>query len=117
MENINKRLSVIEKTIKDIYSSMKKIEDCKKKSDLKDFTINQLLKWLKDNEVEFREDLKENLIDIVWKNMNEWEWEEYDDEEEEDQEEESEEDQEEESEEEAESDDDMISNVSESSKN
>ena len=77
MENINKRLSVIEKTIKNIYSSLKKIEDCKKKSDLNDFSINQLIKWLKENEVEYREDLKDNLVDLVWKNMNEWEWEYY----------------------------------------
>jgi len=112
MENINKRLSVIEKTIKSIYSSMKKIEDCKKKSDLNDFSINQLIRWLKENEVDFREDLKENLVDIVWKNINEWEWEEYYEEESE----ESEEDQEEPEEpgkEPEESDDDNISNVSE----
>jgi len=110
MENLNKRLSAIEKTIKNIHSSMKKIEECKKKSDLKDFSINQLIRWLKENEVEFKEDLKENLVDLVWKNMNEWEWEEYyedDDEEyEEEPEEENEEDQENE---ENESDNDNIS--------
>jgi adenine C2-methylase RlmN of 23S rRNA A2503 and tRNA A37 len=88
MESINKRLSAIEKSISSLFNSLKKIEDSKKKSDLKNFSINQLIKWLKDNEVEYQEDMKDNLIDIVWKNLNEWEWEYYD--ESEDQEDESE---------------------------
>ena len=118
MEKINKRLSIIEKSISEIVSSLKKIEDVSKKSQLKHFSIKQLIKWLNDNEVEYQTELKENLVDIVWDNLNEWEWEYYDDENENDENEENDEnsqenDQENEEENEEESDD-QLSDVSES---
>ena len=51
------------------------------------------MKWLKDNQVNYNENIKDTLVDIVWKNINEWEWEYYyeDEEEEEDPEPEKEE--------------------------
>lgn len=82
MDNLNKRLDALEKTINNLVDIMKKVEDVKKKEDLYSFSTQQLIKWLKDNEVHYASDIKDTLIDIVWTNLNEWEWEYYDDDEE-----------------------------------
>ena len=93
MDKLNTRLSNLENVISNLVSSMKKIEEVKKKDDLYNFTNQQLMKWLKDNQVNYNENIKDTLVDIVWKNINEWEWEYYyeDEEEEEDPEPEKEE--------------------------
>ena len=83
MNDINERISKLENVINNLVNSFKKIEDVKKKNDLYSFSTQQLMKWLKDNEINYNENIKDTLIDIVWKNLNEWEWEYYDDEEEE----------------------------------
>jgi len=80
MDNINKRIDALEKTINNLVDIMKKVEDVKKKEDLYSFSTQQLIKWLKDNEVHYVSDIKDTLIDIVWTNLNEWEWEYYDEE-------------------------------------
>jgi len=77
MNDLKTRLSNLENLVSNIASSLKKIEDVKKKDDLYSFTNQQLIKWLKDNEVNYNENIKDTLIDIVWKNLNEWEWEYY----------------------------------------
>ena len=88
MDKLNTRLSNLENVISNLVSSMKKIEEVKKKDDLYNFTNQQLMKWLKDNQVNYNENIKDTLVDIVWKNINEWEWEYYyeDEEDEEDEE-------------------------------
>jgi hypothetical protein len=90
MDDLKNRLSSLEKTINNLVNNMKKIEDVKNKEDLYAFTNQQLMKWLKDNQVNYNSNIKDTLVDIVWKNMNEWEWEYYY-EDEEDQEEDQEE--------------------------
>ena len=89
MDSIKDRLANLENVIENLVSSLKKIEEVQKKDELYSFTTQQLIKWLNDNEVEYKEHVKDRLVDIVWKNINEWEWEYYyeDDEEEEEQEE------------------------------
>ena len=77
MDKLNTRLSNLENVISNLVSSMKKIEEVKKKDDLYNFTNQQLMKWLKDNQVNYNENIKDTLVDIVWKNINEWEWEYY----------------------------------------
>ena len=77
MSDINERISKLENVIKDLVNSFKKIEDIKKKEDLYSFSTQQLIKWLKDNEINYNENVKDVIIDIVWKNLNEWEWEYY----------------------------------------
>ena len=77
MDSINKRLDSLENTIKGFIDSLKKIEDVKSKQDLYSFSNQQLIKWLKDNEVDFGENIKDTLVDIVWTNLNEWEWDYY----------------------------------------
>ena len=77
MNSINKRLDTLENTINNLVNSLKKIEDTKTKQDLYSFSTQQLIKWLKDNEVDFNESVKDTLVDIVWTNLNEWEWEYY----------------------------------------
>ena len=77
MDSINKRIDSLEKTINNLIDSLKKIEDVKNKQDLYSFSTQQLIKWLKDNEVDFNESVKDTLVDIVWTNLNEWEWEYY----------------------------------------
>ena len=77
MDSINKRLDSLENTINNLVASLKKIEDVKDKQDLYSFSTQQLIKWLKDNEVDFGENIKDTLVDIVWTNLNEWEWEYY----------------------------------------
>jgi hypothetical protein len=105
MDKLNKRIESLEKTIKDLVTSLRKIEDAKKKDDLYVFSNHELMKWLKDNEVNYHEEVKDTLVDIVWTNLNEWEWEYYD---EEDAEEDAEEEENSESEEcESESDPDF----------
>ena len=101
MDDLKKRINKLENVITTLVSGMKKIEDVKKKNDLYNFTNQQLMKWLKDNEVNYNENIKDALVDIVWKNLNEWEWEYYDEigESVEESEEEEEEEEEEESEE------------------
>ena len=84
---INDRISNLENVIENLVSSMKKIEDVKKKDELYSFTNQQLIKWLKDNEVDYNAHIKDVLVDVVWKNLNEWEWEYYYEEEEEEEEE------------------------------
>jgi len=74
---INDRISNLENVIENLVSSMKKIEDVKKKDELYSFTNQQLMKWLKDNEVDYNSHIKDTLVDIIWKNLNEWEWEYY----------------------------------------
>ena len=91
MDKLNTRLSNLENVISNLVSSMKKIEEVKKKDDLYNFTNQQLMKWLKDNQVNYNENIKDTLVDIVWKNINEWEWEYYYEDEEEDPEPEKEE--------------------------
>jgi hypothetical protein len=91
MDDLKTRLSKLEKTINNLVDKFKKIEDVKNKKDLYQFSTQQLIKWLKDNQVDFSEKIKDRLIDIVWTNLNEWEWEYYDDEGEEDEEEDEEE--------------------------
>ena len=90
MDKLNTRLSNLENVISNLVSSMKKIEEVKKKDDLYNFTNQQLMKWLKDNQVNYNENIKDTLVDIVWKNINEWEWEYYYEDEEEEEEEEPE---------------------------
>jgi len=92
MDSLKTRLSKLEKTINTLVNNFKKIEDVKRKKDLYNFSSQQLIKWLKENEVDFNESIKDRLIDIVWTNLNEWEWEYYDDEEEEESDEESDDD-------------------------
>jgi len=77
MDDLKNRLSKLENTINTLVNNFKKIEDVKRKKDLYQFSTNQLIKWLKDNEVDFNESIKDRLIDIVWTNLNEWEWEYY----------------------------------------
>ncbi len=77
MDDLKNRLSRLENTINTLVNKFKKIEDVKKKKDLYTFSTQQLTKWLKDNEVEFSEKIKDRLIDIVWSNLNDWEWEYY----------------------------------------
>ena len=77
MSDINERISKLENVIKNLVNSFKKIEDIKKKEDLYSFSTQQLIKWLKDNEINYNENVKNVIIDIVWKNLNEWEWEYY----------------------------------------
>jgi hypothetical protein len=94
MDDLKNRLSKLENAINGLVKNFKKIEDVKKKKDLYEFSNQELMKWLKDNEVDFNENIKDTLVSIVWKNLNEWEWDwEYyyeDEEEEEEGEEESE---------------------------
>ena len=97
MDDLKKRMTSLENTINTLVKSLKKIKDAKNREDLYEFSTQQLVKWLHDNEVEFKETIKDRLVDIVWENINSWEWEYYDDEEE---------DEEEEVEEEEEDDDD-----------
>jgi hypothetical protein len=87
MDSLKNRISKLENTINTLVNNFKKIEDVKRKKDLYSFSTQQLIKWLKENEVDFNESIKDRLIDIVWTNLNEWEWEYYDDEEEDDDEE------------------------------
>jgi hypothetical protein len=77
MDSINKRLDNLEKSVNGLINSLKKIEDVKSKQDLYSFSTQQLIKWLKDNEVVFDENIKDTLVDIVWTNLNEWEWDYY----------------------------------------
>ena len=77
MDSINKRIDNLENTINKLIDSLKKIEDVKNKQDLYSFSTQQLIKWLKDNEVVFDENIKDTLVDIVWTNLNEWEWDYY----------------------------------------
>ena len=90
MDDLKKRLSSIETTINNLVNSLKKIEDVKKKKDLYSFSNTQLIKWLKDNEVDFEDSIKDTLVDTVWTNINDWEWEYYYEEDEEDEEDEEE---------------------------
>jgi len=92
MDSLKNRISKLENTINTLVNNFKKIEDVKRKKDLYSFSTQQLIKWLKENEVDFNESIKDRLIDIVWTNLNEWEWEYYDDEEEEESDEESDDD-------------------------
>ena len=77
MDDLKKRLGNLENVISNLVSSLKKIEDVKKKDDLYSFTNQQLMKWLKDNQVNYNDSIKDSLVDIVWKNLKEWEWEYY----------------------------------------
>ena len=91
MDDLKNRMSNLENTINNLVNSMKKIEEVKSKEDLYSFTNQQLMKWLKDNQVNYNSNIKDTLVDIVWKNINEWEWDweyYYEDEEDEDQEDE-----------------------------
>ena len=108
MNDINERISKLENVINNLVNSFKKIEDVKKKNDLYSFSTQQLMKWLKDNEINYNENIKDTLIDIVWKNLNEWEWEYYYEEPEEEKEESCEE-------EKSDSDSESISELSKSS--
>ena len=92
MDDLKNRLSTLENTIICLVKNLKKIEDVKKKKDLYEFSNTQLIKWLKDNEIDFNDSVKDILVDIVWTNLNEWEWEYYYEEEEDQEEEEEEED-------------------------
>lgn len=92
MDDLKNRLAKIEKTLNTFISSLKKIEDAKNKRELYDFSTQQLTNWLKENEIDFKDHLKDKLVDVVWNNMNEWEWEYYDDEEDQEEEEEESED-------------------------
>jgi hypothetical protein len=77
MDAIKDRLTNLENVIENLVSSLKKIEEVQKKDELYSFTTQQLIKWLNDNEVEYKEHVKDRLVDIIWKNINEWEWEYY----------------------------------------
>ncbi len=77
MDAIKDRLANLENVIENLVSSLKKIEEVQKKDELYSFTTQQLIKWLNDNEVEYKEHVKDRLVDIIWKNINEWEWEYY----------------------------------------
>ena len=88
MDAIKDRLANLENVIENLVSSLKKIEEVQNKEDLYSFTTQQLIKWLNDNEVEYKGHLKDRLVDIVWKNINEWEWEYHTDDETEEEEEE-----------------------------
>ena len=90
MDSLKTRISKLEKTINNLVNNFKKIEDVKRKKDLYSFSTQQLIKWLKENEVDFNESIKDRLIDIVWTNLNEWEWEYYEDEDKEEEEDEEE---------------------------
>ena len=91
MDEIKDRLANLENVISNLVSSMKKIEDVQSKKELYSFSTKQLIKWLNDNEVEYKEDIRDRLIDIVWTNLNEWEWEYYYEDESEEEEDEDEE--------------------------
>jgi hypothetical protein len=86
MDDLKNRLSKLENAINGLVKNFKKIEDVKKKKDLYEFSNQELMKWLKDNEVDFNENIKDTLVSIVWKNLNEWEWEYYYEDQEEDEE-------------------------------
>ena len=90
MDDLKNRLSKLENAINGLVKNFKKIEDVKKKKDLYEFSNQELMKWLKDNDVDFNENIKDTLVSIVWKNLNEWEWEYYYEEEPEEEEEEEE---------------------------
>jgi len=81
MDDLKKRMTSLENTINTLVKSLKKINDAKNREDLYEFSTQQLVKWLHDNEVEFKETIKDRLVDIVWENINSWEWEYYDDDE------------------------------------
>jgi hypothetical protein len=76
MDDLVKRVSKIEEMIKQI-KNIKKIETVTTKNELYDFSDEQLVNWLKVNEVDFENSIKEKLVDTVWDNLNEWEWEYY----------------------------------------
>ena len=84
MDDLTKRVAKIEQMIKQI-KNIKKIEQVTTKNELYDFSSEQLVNWLKVNEVEFKIEIKDKLehkdklVDIVWDNLSEWEWEYYDD--------------------------------------
>ena len=44
----------------------KKIDDCKKKKHLKEFTTKQLKKWLKKNDIDSGKVEKKVYIDMIW---------------------------------------------------
>ena len=49
-----------------------KIEDCKKKDDLKSFTKAQLIIWAKNNDCDIKDilkKLKDDLVNLVWKSL------------------------------------------------
>ena len=106
MDSLKNRISKLENTINALVNNFKKIEDVKRKKDLYEFSSQQLIKWLKENEVKFNESIKDRLIDIVWTNLNEWEWEYYEDEDEDEDEDEAEDEAEDEDEDEAEDEED-----------
>jgi hypothetical protein len=74
------QLGLSSKQMTTLYHYREKGGRFKKKEDLYSFSTQQLIKWLKDNEVHYVSDIKDTLIDIVWTNLNEWEWEYYDEE-------------------------------------
>jgi hypothetical protein len=91
MDDIKNRLSKLENAINTLVKNFKRIEDVKKKKDLYEFSNQELIKWLKENDIEFNENIKDTLVSIVWKNLNEWEWEYYYEEEPDEEDEEDEE--------------------------
>ena len=88
MNDLKKRIIGLENTITKLTKNLKQIEDVKNKKELYNFSTKQLMKWLRENEVEFNENIKDTLINIVWSNLNEWEWLYYDDSDDEESEEE-----------------------------
>ena len=92
MSSINKQIAALEKAIKALKVAAKaqksekkapkkvskksekpkKISDCVKKSDLKAFTKAELIQWAKDNDCKVKgilKQLKDDLIELVWKNI------------------------------------------------
>jgi hypothetical protein len=81
LKNIEKELSSIKKVIAstkqptkskkvekqvDIKKLIKSIENCNKKSELKKFTVTQLMEFIKHKGIKVRKGLKGELVDAVW---------------------------------------------------
>ena len=81
LKNIQKELASIKKVITstkqptkskkvekqvDIKKLIKSIENCNKKSELKKFTVSQLMEFIKHKGIKVRKGLKGELVDAVW---------------------------------------------------
>ena len=85
LKNIQKELASIKKVITstkqsckpkkvekqvDIKKLIKSIENCNKKSELKKFTVSQLMEFINHKGIKVRKGLKGELIDAVWDSLD-----------------------------------------------
>ena len=71
-----KKIEELQKSIEEIrvssFKKSKKINNCTRKSELKNYTMDELVKWLEKNGVSIKKTLeknKKNFIDLVWDNL------------------------------------------------